>query len=84
MESLVVGKPALGVHGRVEGCLRTEHWLAREPGTDEPLQLTRHENVLPELKKASLKNGDGKSGLQSAPAWQRRRAALPGAEQKYG
>lgn len=72
MESPVVGKPALGFHGRFEGFLKTEHWLAREPGTDEPLWLTRHENILPELKKAGLQNGGGKFGLQSAPAWQRR------------
>lgn len=65
--------------GGFEGCLRREHWLAREPGTAEPLWLNRHKNILPELKKIGLQNGAGKFGPQSAPAWQRRRAALPAA-----
>lgn len=59
LESLVIGKLALGFHGRFEGCLRREHWLAREPGTVEPLWFNRHENILPELKKAGLQIGDG-------------------------
>lgn len=30
LESLVIGKLALGFHGRFEDCLRREHWLGRE------------------------------------------------------
>lgn len=69
LESLVIGELALGLHGRFEGCLRREPWLAREPGPAEPLWLNRHENILPELKKTGLQKRDGKFGPQSAPAW---------------